>query len=253
MLSIISFSLCKVKPNKMKKLVFLLLAVSSLFACRVGSRKKGSGNIVTQQRSVGSFTGIAASDIVSVEIQNGDATLVEVEGDDNVVDDIYTTVRNGVLEIRFRSGFRRFTNVHAKVYVTAPIINTVTSSGVGSIKANGILRDVERIRFSLSGAGNITAEVDAPNIAAGISGVGSIKLSGRTQNYTASVSGPGHIKSFDLLTENATAEVSGVGSIHVHASIKLKAVVSGVGGVRYRGGAAVEQTVSGVGSVKRDE
>jgi Putative auto-transporter adhesin, head GIN domain len=237
----------------MKKLVFLLFAVSSLFACRVGGRKKGSGNIITQQRTTGSFTGIAASDIVSVEIQNGDATSVEVEADDNVVDDIYTTVRNGVLEIRFRNGFNHFNNVHAKVFVTAPIINTVNSSGVGSIKANGILRDVERIRFHTSGAGSITAEVDAPNIAASVSGVGSIKLSGRTQNYTTNVSGSGSIKSFDLLAENATADVSGVGSIHLHASVKLKASVSGVGGIRYRGGAAVEQNVSGVGSVKRDE
>lgn len=237
----------------MKKLLFLLLAVSSLFACRVGGRKKGSGNIVTQQRSTGSFTGISASDIVSVEIQNGDATLVEVEADDNVVNDIYTTVRNGVLEIRFKKGFRSFTNVHAKVIVTAPIINTITSSGVGNVKASGILRDVERIHFHLSGAGSISAEVDAPNISADVSGVGSIKLSGRTQNYTATLSGPGSIRSFDLLTEDANAEVSGVGSIQLHASVKLKANVSGVGSIRYRGGATVEQNVSGVGSVKRDE
>lgn len=237
----------------MKKLLFLLLAVSALFACRIGGRKKGSGHIITQQRSTGSFTGVSASDIVSVEIQNGDATQVEVEGDDNVVDDIYTTVRNGVLEIRFREGFHNFNNVHAKVYVTAPVINSVHSSGVGSIKANGILRDVERIRFHLSGAGSISAEVDAPNIAADVSGVGSIKLSGRTQNYTASLSGPGSIKGFDLLTENANTEVSGVGSIQVHASVKLKAAVSGVGSIRYRGGATVEQSVTGVGSVKREE
>ncbi len=237
----------------MKKLLFLLLAVSSLFACRVGGRKKGSGNIVTEQRSTGNFTGVEASDIISVEIQNGDAISVEVEADDNVINDIYTTVRNGVLEIHFKKGFNHFTNVHAKVFVTAPILNTVTSSGVGSIKANGILRDVERIRFHLSGAGSISAEVDAPNIAASVSGVGSIKLSGRTQTYTASLSGPGSIKSFDLQTEDANAEVSGVGSIQLHASVKLKASVSGVGSIRYRGGAVVEQNVSGVGSVKRDE
>lgn len=237
----------------MKKLLLLLLAASSLVACRIGGRKTGSGNIVTQQRTTGSFTGIAASDIVAVELQNGDATLVEVEGDDNVVDDIITTVRNGVLEIRFSPGFHNFNNVRAKVYVTSPVINTIKCSGVGSVKAKGILRDVERIRLHLSGAGNITAEVDAPNVEASTSGVGSINLSGLTQNYTSSVSGAGGIKSFDLLAENATAKVSGVGSIHLHASVKLQASVSGVGGIRYRGNAVVEQKVSGVGSVKRDE
>jgi len=219
----------------------------------MGARRTGNGNIITQKRTVDGFTGVSVSDIISVEVQNGTTTSVEVEADDNIIDEVMTTVRNGILQVRFTDGVNHFRNVHIKVYVTAPVLNKLSSSGVGSIKANGVLKDTERIEFHTSGTGSITAEVDAPIVTADVSGVGGIKLSGRTQNYSANVSGSGSIKSYELLSENARADVSGVGSIHVHASVSLKATVSGVGSVRYRGAANVESSVSGVGSVKKDD
>jgi Putative auto-transporter adhesin, head GIN domain len=235
-----------------KKQSFLLLfAALSLFSCFRGPAITGSGNIVTEKRQTSNFTGVAVSGFVPVEVKNGDATEVVVEADDNLIKYIYTEVKNNVLHIRVKH-FRNIRNCTYKVYVTAPRFSSISSSGVSSITSDGVLRSNEAISFSSSGAGSIEAEVDAPEVDADMSGVGSIRLSGRTRSYSAVVSGAGSINSFDLLSENARADVSGVGHIKLHASVKLKATVSGVGNIHYRGSATVESSESGVGKVIKE-
>ncbi len=235
-----------------KSLIALLFAVAGMLACRNHFRHiRGSGNIVTEKRNVGNFTAIDAEGIISVEVKNGPEVLVEIEADDNLLPYIYTSVKNGVLEIDVR-GKNSFTDVTMRARVTAPVLNDISASGTGNITVSGTLKDKEEIEFDNSGTGNITADVDAPSIKAHSSGVGTITLTGRCRDLDANVSGVGNIKAFELLSENADADVSGVGSIQVHASQNLKAGVSGAGSIRYRGGANVESSISGVGSVKKD-
>jgi Putative auto-transporter adhesin, head GIN domain len=229
----------------------LLFAVVTLFSCFRGKSITGSGNIVTENRSIGNFSGISADGVMPVEIKNGPATLVTVEADDNMIKYIYTELEGDVLKIRMKK-FKSYRNCTFKVYVTTPVLKSLTSSGAGSITAEGILKDEKLISLSSSGLGRITAEVDAPAIEASVSGAGNITISGRTKNYTARLSGAGNIKSFNLLSENAEVGISGVGHIEIHASVKLKANVSGAGNVKYRGTAAVESTVSGVGKVTKE-
>jgi hypothetical protein len=236
---------------KMKFSFMLLLAAVTLFSCFRGRRITGSGNVVTEKRGTGSFTGIHTEGVMPVEIKNGSPAEVIVEADDNLVKYINTEVEDGILRIKMKK-YTNLVNCTFKVYVTAPVINSLSSSGAGNITAIGVLKDDKSIAVSSSGVGSITAELDAPQIEARVSGVGNITLTGRTKNYTAKVSGAGNIKSFDLLSENADTDISGVGHIEVHASVKLKANVSGAGNVKYRGAAAVESNVSGVGKVTKE-
>jgi Putative auto-transporter adhesin, head GIN domain len=234
-----------------KQLFVLLFAALSLFSCFRGRAIRGSGNVTTEKRQTASFTGVNSESIVSVEVRNGPTAEVVVEADDNLQPYIYTEVKGDELVIGVRR-FHSFENCTFKVYVTAPRLQNISTSGAGSVTSNGVLKDDKSISISSSGVGSITAEVDAPAVDADVSGVGTIKLSGRSKNYTASVSGAGSIESFDMLSENADADVSGVGHINLHASVKLDASVSGAGDIRYRGAAAVQTSVSGVGKVTKE-
>jgi Putative auto-transporter adhesin, head GIN domain len=235
----------------MKQIFILLFAAVTLFSCFRGRTITGSGNIITEKRQEGNFSGISTSGVMPVEVRNGPVSEVTVEADDNLVKYIYTEVEGDVLKIRMKS-FTNIRNCTFKVYVTSPVINRLSSSGAGNITAEGVLKDAKSISLSSSGVGSITADVDAPAIDADVSGAGNITLSGRTKNFTAGVSGAGSISSFNLLSENADADVSGVGHINLHASVKLKASVSGAGNVKYHGAAAVESSVSGAGKVTKE-
>ena len=232
------------------KQVLLFAAVISLFtACR---RVHGSGNIVTEKKQVKSFKGISVGSSFEVELKTGPAISVEIETDDNLMKLVQVRVSGDVLRIDIKDNYS-INDGHFKAFVTAPEINSIRSSGAASVKAMNVLTSSGKIRFDVSGAGKITADVDAPEVEAESSGAGDIELGGRTRDYRAEASGAGNIKTKNLQTENAVVTASGAGNVHVHASVKLKAKASGAGNIYYRGGASVDQQVSGAGNVKKED
>jgi len=233
----------------MKNLLILAAIVFSAASCH---HIEGSGNIVTEKRQTGDFKGVSAGGGFEVEIKTGPVTSVEVEADDNLIKLIETRVSGDMLHIESKDHFS-ISDGHFKVYITAPEINTIKSSGAANVKALDLLKSNSKIFLDASGAGNITAEVDAPEIETEASGAGNIEVSGRTREYNAKASGSGNIKSSKLMSENTEAEASGAGSVHVHSSVSLKANASGAGSVYYKGGGSVQQKVSGAGSVKSEE
>jgi Putative auto-transporter adhesin, head GIN domain len=233
----------------MKKLLTLAAIVFSVASC---THIEGSGNIVTEKRQTGDFKGISVGGSFEVELKAGPVTSVEVEADDNLIKLIETRVSGGILRIETKDNFN-FNDGHYKVYIIAPEITSVKSSGAANVKAVDVLKSDSKISLDVSGAANIKAAVDAPEIETEASGAGNIEVSGKTREYTAKASGSGNIKSSKLLSENTDAEASGAGSVHVYASVNLKANASGAGSVYYRGGASVQQRVSGAGSVKSEE
>jgi hypothetical protein len=237
------------KNLTMKKLLILAAIAFSAASC---SHIEGSGNIVTEKRNTGDFKGVSVGGAFEVELKTGPVTSVEVEADDNLIKLIETRVSGGILKIENRDNYN-IHDGHFKVYITAPEITTIKSSGAANVNALDVLKSDSRIFLDVSGAGNIKAAVDAPEIETEASGAGNIEVSGRTREYTAKASGSGNIKSSKLLSENTDAKASGAGSVHVHASLNLKANASGAGSVYYRGGGTVQQKVSGAGSVKSED
>jgi len=160
-----------------------------------------------------------------------------------------TNVEDGTLQIHYKDGVS-VTNDHAKIYVTAPTLSEVATSGTSDISVSGLLQNPGKISFNTSGVGNIEGEVDAPAIAVSISGAGTVKLHGRTKDFDCEISGVGHADCGNLQSENTTVSVSGVGYAHVFASVHLNATVSGTGSVHYRGNPQnPEIHTSGVGSI----
>lgn len=212
---------------------------------------QGSGNIVTEKREVKEFKGISTGGAYDVELTNGPIS-VEVEADDNVQQYVETDVEGGILKIRTRDNFG-LSNAHVKIYVSAPEIKSLKSSGAASITAKDLLKTEGKISLESSGAASIKAEVDAPEVEAESSGASKIELSGRTREYAAKASGSADIKSSGLLTESTEARASGAASIRVHASVNLNAEASGSASIYYRGGATVQQKTSGAADVKKED
>jgi len=234
------------KKLTMKQVLFYLITLLAFASC---DERTGSGDIIAEKRQTGNFTGISVGGAFEVEIRIGPVTLVEVEADDNIIKDIETRVSGDVLKISTKNSLG-FYDAHLKVFVTVPEIRSVKTSGAANLKAIDVLKSAGKISLDVSGAGTITAAVDAPEIYAEASGAGNIELSGKTRDYKLKSSGSGDIKSFDLQSENTDVRASGAGSAHVHASVSLKADASGAGDISYKGGASVQQKTSGAGNVK---
>jgi hypothetical protein len=231
----------------MKTALLAIFFIAVLSSCKMIS---GNGNVKKETRNPGTFTKIQSSGSADVVITSGSHCAVTVEDDDNLLPYLETVVNNGTLQIHYQDGIS-VSNDHAKIYVTAPTLSDVTTSGTSNITMSDLLQNPDKISFHTSGTGNIEGEVDAPAISVSLSGTGTVKLRGRTKDFDCGISGVGHADCGNLESENTTVSVSGVGDAHVFASVHLKATVSGTGSVYYRGNPQnPEIHTSGVGSIK---
>jgi hypothetical protein len=231
----------------MKNISILIAALIFVSSCNVIT---GNGNIRTEKRNTGNFSGVKTSGSIDVDISTGDTYSVSVEDDDNVLPYIVTDVDNGILNVHYQNG-TSINNDHAKVYVTAPSLDKLIASGSADMVAQDLVKNSHQIELNVSGSGNIKAQVDAPEINVSVSGSGSISLMGRTKDFTGKVSGSGDLKCGGLQSENATVSVSGSGNAHVFASVHLSATVSGSGDVYYLGNpSSPEIHTTGSGTVQ---
>jgi Putative auto-transporter adhesin, head GIN domain len=233
----------------MKQLLLLCTAFIILNSCNYTT---GSGNIITEKRQVGNFTGITASQSIDVEVTIGTVTEVKVEADDNIIKHVITDVSGDVLKIRIED-MVSLNNTNIKVFVTTPGLKSIGASSSANVKVLGVIKSDGKVSFDASSSGDIEAEVDAPEVDAEVSSSGSVTLNGRTKNFKADASSSGDIKSAGLLTENTTATANSSGSADVHASVSLNADASSGGDITYRGAATVKKDESSGGSVDKKD
>jgi len=233
----------------MKKVLFFTFVIAALSACH---QMHGSGNVITENRTPGNFTGIDVGSAFDVELTTGSPTQVRVEADDNVIKYIETSVEGNTLNIKMKDGFT-FDNGYSKIYITAPAINNINSSGAAKVNIIGALNNTSKITLEASGAANINGAIDAPEVSAVSSGAANINVTGSTKNYKVEASGSSNIKSDDLKSEMVTAIASGASSLAVYSSVNLKADADGAASIHYKGAGSTVVNTSGAGSVKKDD
>ena len=238
----------------MRKYFWLFIGISSLVACVgvFGKRVRGNGHITSTERSVSSFKNVEVSGAINVFVSQGDTKSVKIEGDENLLPYIEVSQEGDKIIVRNRPGYNLSPTGDMKVYVTAPTYNSIEVSGACNITGQTKIAVTDELSLSVSGAGDIKMEVDAPTLKAEVSGSGSIRLNGQTKNTELELTGAANAYCYDLLAEDTKVDISGAGTAEVYASVKLDAEVSGAGTVHYKGNATtVNQHVSGAGSVSK--
>ena len=236
--------------------VFLLIAIVliSLSSCRFtgGKRIKGNGNVVTRELNKGDFTKVEQRGSFDVYLSNSPSASVKIEAEENLIEYIETFINDNTLVIRTKEGYSLKPDRDVKIYISAPQLTDIQSSGSGDIISQSLLSDSTKISFGVRGSANIQVDVNAPEIDAEISGTGDMELKGQTRKFNAEVKGSGNIKASDLKAEDTDIEIKGSGDADVFASASLNVNVRGSGDVRYKGNAPkVTNDIKGSGSVSK--
>jgi hypothetical protein len=238
-----------IKVINMKKLLMIIAAGILLSSC---DSESGSGNVITQKRSVAGFTKVSASSGVEVELRKG-AQAVSVETDDNLMELVETKVENGELQISIKEHVS-LNNATIRIYVTAPELTTVTASAGASIEGKETLNSTNSISLNASAGASIAAALEAPGVDVDASAGGEIKISGRTRSLNVNSSAGANVRAFELLSENTVVEATAGGNANVFASVSLQANASGGGDINYKGAATlVKKEESGGGSVSKED
>jgi Putative auto-transporter adhesin, head GIN domain len=203
------------------------LAAVVLVAGGCSGSTTGSGHIVTVSRTVSGFSSIDLTGAATVTVAVGRATAVSISGDDNIVALIRADVRDGVLVISSKHGYKSDHMLHVRV--ATPALDGVTLKGSGTFTAAGI----RATAFSLV-----------------LSGAGTLVLAGTVGTLDTTISGVGSAVLQHLTAKDAHVTLSGTGSVDVYVTGTLDATVNGVGSIVYSGHPArVESHVSGVGTI----
>jgi hypothetical protein len=213
-----------------------------------GWGKRGSGVERAEIREVEKFTGIDVGGAFNVEVTCGKETKIEVLADDNLLEDIGTSVRGSTLYIETKQNISPRTKI--RIHITTPNVDDVQSSGASDIVLNNVSN--EKLHIETSGAGSVKASVKTDKLSVETSGAGNVVLSGNAETFSIETSGAADVKARDLKTKNARIDVSGAGDVELSVSNELNVTVSGAGDIRYYGSPkTVSKEVSGAGSVTK--
>lgn len=265
---------------------FILLVFSTSCSLTDSVCKKGTGDVISQERTVSSFTAIESKGSFTVNIfqdSSSKTPQITILAQENIIDLIQTRIVGQSLVLDTDECYN--TDEEVIITIRLPVaVSQIVLAGSGDI----ILKDRIRINelelildgsgniqttpnfpiaaytkctAKLKGSGNMELEFDTTNVVnASVDGSGTIILRGEAKQNSLNISGSGNIKAFFLPVLTSTAEIIGSGIIELTATdttipskATLNAQVSGSGTVRVKGNATIKWNISGSGKIERVE
>lgn len=237
-----------------------------------------AGVLPAQQRevrNVDTFTKISFGFPGKLYLKQGSPQKVELEGDQDVLEEVETEVSGGRLRIgKEGKWFDWNNNERITVYITIPNIEGVAVSGSGDIIGQSKFK-TDNLQLNVSGSGSLSMEVEANGgvdanvsgsgdmdlkghfasfesdvsgsgkiiVAAtidaladfGISGSGKVEASGSADMVKTNISGSGKVLAADFVTNRCDIRISGSGDVEISVKNELDANITGSGSVSYRG------------------
>lgn len=228
---------------------------------------KGDGPIVEQEFEFSDLKGVNAAISGNVHLTQGSEQKVVIKAQQNIIDNIETSVSNGIVEFEFERNVKDHDGLD--IYMTIPTLSHAGLSGSGNVYTTNYFETNEILTLNLSGSGNFNIQADAFEVYSnmsgsgnfnittnteyldcGISGSGDYNLEGSATEADYSISGSGNYAAFNLETQKTSIHISGSGDMRVHANDELNVNISGSGSIYYKGHPDINQDISGSGNIK---
>jgi len=222
----------------------LLLADLPLMAQQL----KGNGNLQTQTRKVSDFTGIDVSGGFTVEITQGNTESLKLEAEENLLDNIKTEVRNGVLHIYNDKSLS--TNKGMKAYITLKELNKIDISGGVKVIGNSTFK-TNAMDLDMSGGSKVALAVDTKKLTADMSGASKVELKGRADELLMDMSGASKVEAADLEAKRVKVSASGASKVSVFAKEALDINASGASAIYYKGSPRITSETSAAARISK--
>lgn len=218
----------------------------------MGERIYGNGHITTREPNVGSFNSVDVGGAIEVHVKQDAAQSVKIETDENLIPYVEVYTQGNTLVIHPRNGFNLDPSRQLIVYVSAPTYKSIEVSGASKIFGDNAISGNDALKLGASGASKMMLELSGGNVGGDVSGASTIELKGQVSKVDFGASGASHINAYDLVADEAIADVSGASSMEITANKNLRAEASGASHVRYKGNASVNSNTSGASSVSKE-
>lgn len=210
----------------MRRLLLIAITIIAITSCSKDNYT-GSGNTISEFRTVDAFTKISSNGTFILNITQGSTQSLEIIADDNIIDKVNTEVSNDKLEIYLEDG--NYKNTYLEANITVPELKGIKNEGTGDVTV-----------FELQNTGTMEIE----NI-----GTGNIAIAGHTDNFNIQNIGSGTINGAEFMAANVALRIEGSGDCEVYCTESLNVSIEGSGNVYYKGSPTINIDISGSGQV----
>lgn len=227
----------------------MLLLAAVLSSCGMQECISGSGNQVSEDRQTGDFTKVDVSGSVKVILHQDSHNSLRIVADDNIQEQIETSVHGNTLRIKMRNNICEAGPVTAYIY--SKKYEGLGASGVVEIASNGKL-NVNDFTLNLSGSSKVALELDAASVKTSSSGASEIFLKGQAGSHELHLSGSSSVQAPDFVVGRYKIESSGSSNSKINVLNELDISSSGSSDVEYRGNPSrISQDKSGSSSLRK--
>jgi len=227
----------------------LLLPALFCFVALTGAHAQNA-----QVRTVPAFHAINVGTGIELALTAGHSQRVEVSATtDAYRDRIETTVKDGVLTLRFKKnedGNRRNERINTalRVAVTADELTALTAGSGSSVRTSGDF-DAATFQLDISSGATVKADLATTTLTVRQSSGSTADLSGRATSLDIQSSSGSSFDAADLKIDHARAEASSGSSIQLAVKDDLVAQASSGGSISYKGSPQLTKRTSSGGSV----
>jgi hypothetical protein len=240
----------------MKKNILIYAVLSAVLVFSMTTCEKfctdGNGHMDTEYRVVSEFYGVKNSTEFDVNITYDSVYSVRVNADDNLMQEINTSVKgdNLIIETDNDNCIQSSSNILIDIHM--PLLDNIELTGSGNMD----IFDFKSTRLEVTNTGS--GDIDIRNLIAStidfsVSGSGSITVYGKAEKANYLLSGSGEIYANDIKVGDCDITSSGSGDIYCYVIDHLNVILSGSGDVIYSGSPELTTTDSGSGDIFKRE
>jgi hypothetical protein len=208
-----------------------------------------NGQTSSQDRPVGSFTGIDVGSAFEVILTQGNDHKVVVDVEDKLHEKIDLEVRNNTLYVKTNGKIN--TKKKMSVYITFEQVDKLNFSGASKVSATTPIKGND-MKINLSGASKLDLNLFVADLEFNGSGASKTTLTGNCNNLKLDLSGASKFSAFDLPAKTASLDLSGASKVDVTVADRIDVNSSGSSKVNYKGGATMGQLkTSGASSITK--
>ena len=227
---------------------FVILCVATLLnACK---EDLGPYKEVTRAYSLDTFSKLTMESGLRVDVQPGNNFSITARGNEEDVNDLVLTVRQGVLYANHKNSRRR-NRYDTFIMITMPAIRAINFSGAVHATITGFLT-MNELEIELSGASKTDYKGNVNLVKSVLSGASTLTMTGEGKKLVSELSGASQLEAYDYPADEGDLDVSGASEARVRINDMLKVKASGASKVRYRGNPQKYIDVSGASIVVQE-
>ncbi len=213
-----------------------------------------TASIITENRTIDSFSGIKFTGIGHVYITQSEKTSLEIKAPTAMIQRIKSEVKNDILELGYKFAMFRWLRSAGELkkiefHISSPSFSSIISTGAGVIAGTNTINEKD-MTIKSTGAGNMEIDIEANTVLAKVTGAGSVTIQGNVNAQDVTITGAGKYEGFNLISNTAVIHSTGSGQTFVTVNKKLDVKITGVGTVKYKGEPAIESNITGLGKLE---